>query len=299
MADYKKILITGDTGFVGRYLKDYLETRFPDISISGFARSRGQDIKNYDQVYAAIEKKDLIINLAGTSDINKSWNNPKEAIDTNSFGAVNVFKAAAKNGIPVVHLSSAEVYGNNLHPGHPMSEEHPLHPRHPYGISKKAAELVAQDLISQGKKIIVLRPFTLYGDGSSEPLEKFIPKLVRNALSDKDLPVENNGELKRDWVFIEDLAEAIWKAQNARPGFYNICTGLSHSQNQVATTILHEVKKINPSNKSRIVNLPLKRELNLIQEHRGDPSRFFEETGWRAPTTIEKGIKKCIQFYLT
>lgn len=298
MADYKKVLVTGDTGFVGRYLKNYLETRFPEVSFSGFTRSRGQDIRNYEQVLAAVQGQDLIINLAGTSDVKRSWTNPKETIDINAFGAVNVFKAGVKFGIPVIHLSSAEVYGINLRPGHPLSEEHPAHPRHPYGISKKAAELYAENLISKGHHVTVLRPFTLYGDGSSETLEKFIPMLVRNALLGKNLPIEGDGELIRDWLFVADLAEAIWQARLVKPGFYNICTGTAYSQNQVAMNILHEIKKIIPDNKSHIITLPHRKQINEIKEYHGDPSKFYQETGWRASTTLVDGIKKIINFYL-
>lgn len=295
---FKNILITGDTGFIGRNLKNFLQKNCQEVSVSGFTRSKGRDIRNYNQILEAVKNKDLIINLAGTATIGYSWKNPRQAVDIDAYGATNVFKACDIAGIPVVHISSAEVYGTNLHPGHPMSENHPLHPRHPYGIAKKAAEIFAQKKIAQGQPIIILRLFTQYGDGSLEPLEQFIPRLIRNAISGKDLPIEGNGEIIRDWVFVSDTADAIWSSINAKPGFYNVCTGESFTQNQVATKILCEVKK-HLKTKSRLVNLLHRQNFNEIKEQRGDPSRFFEETGWRAKTSLNDGIEKCIKFYLS
>ena len=186
---FKNVLITGDTGFIGRHLKNFLQKTCPEISISGFTRSAKQDIRNYEQILATLHGKDLAINLAGTATIDYSWKNPKQTVDTDAYGAINFFKACAKFDIPAIHISSAEVYGTNLHPGHPMSENHPLHPRHPYGVAKKAAEIFAQKMINQGQFITILRLFTQYGDGSSEPIERFIPRLVRNALLGKSIPV--------------------------------------------------------------------------------------------------------------
>lgn len=293
---FKNILITGDTGFIGRHLKKFLEKNEPEISLSGFSRSSGQDIRDYEQIRAGIYGKDLVINLAGTSTVVNSWKNLKHTVDTDAYGAINIFRACADSGIPVIHISSAEVYGSNIHPGHPMSENHPLHPRHPYGIAKKAAEVFAEKLMNRGHSIAVLRLFTQYGDGSQEPLERFIPFLVRNALSGKDLPIDGSGQAMRDWVFISDTAEAIWNARLSSSGFYNICTGLASSQNQVATKVLHEVKKLT-NTRSRLINLPRRQNFNEVREQIGDPSKFFEETGWRAPTTLEEGIKKCVEFY--
>ena len=293
---FKNILITGDTGFIGRHLKNFLRETEPEISISGFTRSAKQDIRNYEQILEAVRGKELAINLAGTSTVNYSWKNPKQTVDIDAYGAINFFKACGKLGIPAIHISSAEVYGTNLQPGRLMSENHPLHPKHPYGVAKKAAEVFAQNMFTQGQPITVLRLFTQYGDGSSEPLERFVPRLTRNAILGKDLPVEGDGEIIRDWVFVSDTAGAIWASRNAQPGFYNICTGQSFSQNQVATKILHAVKN-KFKTRSRLVNILHRRNFNETREQQGDPSRFFEETGWQAPTSLDEGIEKCIKFY--
>lgn len=293
----KKLLIIGDTGFVGKYLKKVIETNSPSTTISGFNRSSGYDIRNYENVSRMVTDNDLVINLAGTSDIQKSWKNIKETISIDAYGAVNVFKACASAKVPLIHISSSEVYGQNLHPGHPISENHPMHPRHPYGIAKKAADMAAQNYIDKGNYIVILRPFTLYGEGTEEPLEKFIPHLTRNAILGKDIPVEGNGDIKRDWVFVGDLAEAIWLAQNAIPGIYNIATGVPHSLNQVATIILHETKKILPT-KSRIIQLSYKKNINEAAELIGDPTKFYTATGWRNSITLAEGVKKYINYYL-
>lgn len=287
-----KVFITGRSGFVGVALDHYLR-QFPEVEIRGFNRRDGGDIRDFNSVLAAAYGSDLIINLAALSHVDYSWIKPFDYYQTNGIGAVNVMEVAKLLGIPLIHISTSEVYGTNQNPGQPMSETHPIKPHYPYSEAKAMADFAAQNRIAVGQKIVVLRPFNQYGSGSFQTVEKLIPKLVKQAVAGQDITVYGDGQSTRDWVFVADTAEAIWLAKDLKPGVYNICTGKNYSALQVAELVRDLVGL---GVKIKLVPFPPVRP-NEVREHLGDNTKFYEATGWKPKVSLEEGIKRSIAFY--
>jgi len=290
------VLITGHTGFIGHHLVRHIQRLDPDVRLEGFYRSSGENIRDYAPLLSRVRAVNLVINLAGTSRPDRGWSNPHETYETDALGAITIMEACKNSNVPLIHISSSEVYGTNIHQGYPMPESHPLHPKNPYGVAKKASDEAALTYIDDGVPIALLRLFTPYGTGEVDPFHHFIPRLVRQAITGGDLPVTDGGVRRRDWIFAEDIAEAIWEARNASPDVYNIARGVLYSDLEVALLVLKEVKEVFPT-KSRILPLSSQTPLNDPLEQLGDPVRFFEETGWHAHTSLEEGIRQCIAFY--
>ncbi|MBI2637314.1 MAG: NAD(P)-dependent oxidoreductase [Candidatus Sungbacteria bacterium] len=291
-----KVLVFGSTGFIGQHLMRHIAENRSDSSVACFNKSGGNDIRDYASVFSFVKKADLVINLAGSPVNDRGWSRIKKTLETDGLGAAHILHASRATNTPLIHVSSAEVYGTNVHPGRPMPEEHPLHPKNPYGVAKKTAEETAFALMRAGAPIRVLRLFNPYGTGDTKSAD-FIPRLVRQAITEGNLPLSNNGIRRRDWIFAKDAAEAIWASRNARPGVYNIARGVFYSDMEVARLVQREVRSAIRT-KSRVVSLPCQTPVNEPLEQYGDPSRFFEETGWHARTSLEEGIRHSINFYL-
>src|SRR5439155_705099 len=108
--------------------------------------------------------------------------------------------------------SSSEVYGTAE--SDPMDEEHPLNPRSPYAATKAGADRLAYSyFVTYGLPIVILRPFNNYGP--RQHWEKVVPRFVTSALSDEPLTVHGDGHASRDWLYVEDAAEAIVAAIEA------------------------------------------------------------------------------------
>lgn len=291
-----RAFITGRSGFIGVALDHYLRD-YPEIGIRGFNRRDGGDIRNFQAVLAAAYGSDLIINLAALSHVDYSWIKPFEYYETNGIGAINVMEVAKILGIPMIHISTSEVYGTNQVPGHPMSENHPIHPHYPYSEAKALADFAAQNRIALGQNIVVLRPFNQYGSGSFQTVEKLIPKLVKLAVGGKDLTIYGDGQSKRDWVFVEDTAEAIWRAKDLKPGVYNVATGKNYSTNEVAKMVLKLVneKKKTPSKIVRVPFPPVRP--NEVRELLGDNTKLYEAISWKPKISLKEGISRSVDFY--
>ena len=248
-AHSSSILIVGDTGFIGAHLKRHISTFSPETAVFGFSRSAGHDVRNFEQISDAVRGKDFVINVAGTPEIHHGWHNIKHIMDVDAIGSINIMKACVRSNVPLIHISSADVYGTNLKPGTPMAEDHPLRPKSPRGVAKRAVETVAMNLIHNDVPVRVLRLFTPYGtehpsDMRHRRYNYFVARVIRACARGEDIIVEEDGDRAMDWVCIDDVVEAIWQARFAQPGVYNIASGRSHSFNQIAQLAVEQAKKI-------------------------------------------------------
>src|SRR5205823_6566036 len=142
-------------------------------------------------------------------------------------------------------ISSSEVYGTAL--TDPMDEEHPLNPRSPYAATKAGADRLAYAyFVTYGLPIVILRPFNNYGPRQHP--EKVIPRFVTSALMDEPLTVHGDGHASRDWLFVDDDAEAIEAAIEADLGtvageVINVATGVDISVSEIADLVLERLGK--------------------------------------------------------
>src|SRR5215210_7323862 len=172
------------------------------------------DIRDVDDVKAALRGVDVIVNAAAESHVAKSIEEGgSEFVTTNVEGTQVLLDAIRRSPVErFILFSSSEAYGTAL--SAPMDEEHPLNPRSPYAATKAGADRLAYSYwTTYGLPIVIVRPFNNYGP--SQHPEKVIPRFVTCALQDEPLTVHGDGHASRDWVFVDDVAEAIEAAISA------------------------------------------------------------------------------------
>jgi nucleoside-diphosphate-sugar epimerase len=293
------VLITGD-GFLAYNIYHYLRNTDDKLKIWNYTLHNGQDILDYKTLEKAVEGKDLVIHTAALThvdfSINKAREDRKMFIDVNHKGTFNVLEACREHKVKMIHISSSEVYGKNLYPGIPMTEEHSLIPMSgSYAVSKAAADMecrVAYEVF--GQDVIIIRPFNLYGFAQS--IEKLIPRFLIQASCGLPLTINGSGEQTRDYLFAVDCAEAIWMSKDLPAGtILNIGTENAYSINDIADLIIETVKAKYPSRKVYVSNTNPRP--NDLEELRGSYKRINELTGWEPKNLLPQGIAKVMEWY--
>jgi UDP-glucose 4-epimerase len=221
--------------------------------------------------------------------VQASFESPIEFALVHVGGTSVVLEATRKLGIRrFVYISSAEVYGRTERL--PVAEDHPLEARSPYAAAKIGAEQFVQaSTFSTGIEAIVLRPFSIYGPGSS--CQSLIGTILRQA-RDQDCLTLNDLRPVRDYCHVEDLAEAVVRACTApTSGFcvVNVGTGLGTSVIDLARLILSALGRDIPVREAPGSRRPPESEIyHLI----ANPRKAYEVLGWKAEVTLQAGLKQ-------
>jgi len=165
------------------------------------------DICNPLDLDEAMPGHDVVVNFAAESHVDRSITGAADFIQTNVYGAQQVFDAALRHRVPrVVHISTDEVYGS-IEEGS-FTEQSPLQPSSPYSATKAGADLlVASYRHTYGLEALICRGSNNYGPYQYP--EKLIPLMILNALHGDRLPVYGDGMQVRNWIYVEDFARAI------------------------------------------------------------------------------------------
>src|SRR5205814_1322808 len=172
-------------------------------------------------------------------------------------------------------ISSSEVYGTAERAS--MDEEHPLNPRSPYAATKSGADRLAYAYyVTYGLPIVIVRPFNNYGPRQHP--EKVVPRFITQALQDEQLTVHGDGHASRDWLYVDDDAEAIEAViaaplENVAGEVLNVATGTDISVNDIADAVLDALGK--------------PRELHVIALDREPSSPGFRYADRRAIVSAE------------
>src|ERR687885_587194 len=200
------------------------------------------DIRDADLVREVVAEVDVIVNAAAESHVEKSIaEGAREFVTTNVEGTQILLDAIRDAPVErFILFSSSEVYGTAERA--PMDEEHPLNPRSPYAATKAGADRLAYAyFVTYGLPIVIVRPFNNYGPRQHP--EKVIPRFITQALRDEPLTIHGDGHASRDWLYVDDDAEAI-EAVIAAPleavagEVLNVATGVDISVNDVAEAVL-------------------------------------------------------------
>lgn len=276
-----KVLLTGASGFIGKTLSSYLEKL--GYQVLKFTRELG-DIANKTS-WESIEKTEFVIHLASRNFVPDSWKESSEFLESNVVGTSRALEYAKIHNAKTIYVS-AYLYGTPT--DLPINENHPISPNNPYALSKFLAEEVCKfhaNFLEQS--ITILRLFNVYGPG--QRTEFLIPTLVSQCLNGNVISVLDL-KPKRDYVFIEDVLDAIQKGMNKAGGLqiYNIGSGLSYSVKE----IIDIIQKICGSNlpvKSQDVVRP-----NEINDVVADISRARKNLGWIPKSDIFEGLNHTI-----
>ena len=277
----KKILITGGSGFIGRKLIARLaEEKYEIIAPSH------SDL-NVSEHGCYSKYKDLnishVVHLAARTFVPESWEIPDEFIKTNVMGTVRTLEFCKENGCKLTYLSSY-VYGSpdKL----PVNEECEVQPANPYALSKIMAEDVCRFYNkNMDIEMTIFRPFNIYGFG--QDINFLLPILVDQVLKSGDTIQVQTLPPKRDYIYIDDVVDAICKSLEFTSGYnlYNLGYGQSFSVEEVIDLL----QKIAGTNK-KIVSKNESRK-NEIMDVVADISAIKREWNWSPKVSLENGLR--------
>jgi dTDP-glucose 4,6-dehydratase len=324
----RNILVTGGAGFIGshavrRFIRNYPDytivnldkltyagnlENLKDIEGSSNYHFEKADILDIERVVELFRKYEIdgVIHLAAESHVDRSLHNPAEFAVTNVIGTINLLSAAQTawqedyEHKVFYHISTDEVYGSADH-GSYFTESTPIDPRSPYSASKASSDhFVTAFNNSYGLPTIISRCSNNYGPYQFP--EKLIPLMINNVRLNKPLPVYGEGTNIRDWLFVEDHANAIDRIfhKGERGSVYNI-GGNNEWKNIDLVRLL-----------CRIMDHKLGREegesarlITYVKDRPGhdlryaiDASKVISETGWRPETAFDAGLAKTVDWYL-
>ena len=329
----KRILVTGGAGFIGSavclHLVKELGHRIIVVDkltyagrLSNLEEIADNALYSFHQLdicdrvamlkLMQSEKVDGIMHLAAESHVDRSIDGPGEFIITNVVGTFNLLEAARsyygslagdkKQGFRFHHISTDEVYGDLPFDNSQFTEETPYNPSSPYSASKASSDFLVQAWHhTYGLPVVISNCSNNYGPRQFP--EKLIPLMINTALQGKPLPVYGNGMNVRDWLHVEDHAEALalifLKGQNGRS--YNVGGDAERTNIDVVKAICAQLDQKRPRNDgskhSDLIGYVNDR-LGHDRRYAIDCSRIRNELGWQPKHNFEQGLSETIDWYL-
>ncbi|MGI0021816.1 MAG: SDR family NAD(P)-dependent oxidoreductase [Nitrososphaeraceae archaeon] len=295
-----KLVVTGGAGFIGSHIVKYLVNNGHDVvvvdnlyrgNIENLKEIKNEidflkiDISDREKMRNVVRNADGVLHQAALTSVQESFNNKEEYQRVNVDGTENIFKLAKEYGFKVVYASSSSVYGNPV--TIPILESFERKPINPYGFTKLEDEYLAEKYSKSGAQIIGLRYFNVYGKGQTIDYAGVITKFIENITSHKPPVVYGDGTQVRDFIFVEDVAEANLVAMKSAVdhALINIGTGVATSISELADMLI------------RLSGLSLKPTYDKPRE--GDVKASQADTklakkllSWQAKTSLEDGLRK-------
>ena len=314
----QKILVTGGLGFIGSNLIEYLiKKKYFIINIDKITYSSNfyninefKNSKNYKFIKCDIKNKKIekiffkykpecIFNLAAETHVDRSIDNPEKFMQTNIMGTFNFLECfkrfTHKHKSKLIHVSTDEVYGDIL-VGR-SKENHRYQPSSPYAASKAASDhLVSSYVRTYNIPAIVTNCSNNYGP--KQHPEKLIPKLIYNILNGKPLPIYGDGKNSREWIYVNDHCDALYKIfKKGKIGeFYNIGSNKNLNNIEVSKKLLNVSKKI--------IKLNKKTKISFIKDRPGhdlryalDSKKIKKNLNWKPKISFDEGIKLTFTWY--
>jgi dTDP-glucose 4,6-dehydratase len=325
-----KILVTGGAGFIGSAVirlailqghsvvnVDILTYAACLKNIESVSNSPKYffeqiDIRNRSDIDHVFEthKPDAVMHLAAESHVDRSIDAPNDFIETNINGTFNLLEASRShwqalkkpNAFRFLHVSTDEVYGTLPNDSSfKFTENTSYSPRSPYSASKASSDhLVRAWNETFGLPTLLTNCSNNYGPFHFP--EKLVPVTILNALAEKPLPIYGNGSNVRDWLYVEDHADALLLVlgEGEVGRSYNIGGENERSNLDLVKTICEIMDRIKPRAHGSYKEL-----ITFVADRPGhdaryaiDPSRIRHELGWRPQMTVEMGLEKTVQWYL-
>jgi dTDP-glucose 4,6-dehydratase len=310
----KRVLVTGGAGFISSNVIHHLlaHTSHEVISLDSLTYAGNLenladvmsherlsfvhgDIRDASLVAELVAGVDVIVNAAAESHVEKSIEEgASEFVTTNVEGTQILLDAIRRAPVErFLLISSSEVYGTAETA--PMDERHPLEPRSPYAATKAGGDRLAYSYyVTYGLPIAIVRPFNNYGPRQHP--EKVVPRFVTQALTGAPLTIHGDGHASRDWLYVDDHAEAIEALIEAPVDaiageVVNVATGVDISVAEIADLVLEAVGETS-SEKVHVPERP-----GQVDRHIGSTEKMAALTGWRSRTAFADGLERTVAWY--
>jgi dTDP-glucose 4,6-dehydratase len=325
-----KLLVTGGAGFIGSavvraaiargdevvcldaltYCAN-LENLAPVAASPRYAFERA-DIADGSATSAILARHqpDAVLHLAAETHVDRSIDGPMAFVHTNVLGTAALLQslrgywealpADRRERFRLVHVSTDEVFGE-LGPEGRFDEASPYAPSSPYSASKAAADHMVR---AWGRTFGLPAVVTNCGNnyGPYQFPEKLIPVVILGALDERPIPLYGRGENVRDWLYVEDHAEALLCVADAgQPGETYCVGGESEIANHALVEIIcAELDKIRPRAQGRYADLitPVADRPGHDFRYAIDPSKLRRELGWSARTPLDGGLARTVRWYV-
>ena len=303
-----KILITGGTGFQGSNLASELMNDGWEVNILNLHSEKNLTnverfkLQSANIFWGSINDKhivqdsmngvDIVIHTAAKIHVDDSIKNPTDYFYTNVMGTNNVLEIARKQNIPVIHVSTCEVYG---YQDNDLTEDCPLMPRSPYAASKAGADRMAYSYhTTYDMNVCIVRPFNVFGPGQKDgECGAVIPRWTTDLLNQRNITIYGNGNQSREFIHIADLVKAYKKIINIMLNnnklagqVINVGTGIDVTVNELA-------KKLTTNMGGKIKYGP---------SRPGEVKRFISNSdkmkslGWKPEVSLDQGIENYLQW---
>jgi dTDP-glucose 4,6-dehydratase len=310
----KRVLVTGGAGFIPSNFIRHLLAKTPYDVVSLDALTYAGNLENLADVMSherlsfvqgdirdaalvreVVANVDAIVNAAAESHVEKSIRDGgSQFVRTNVEGTQILLDAIRETPVErFILISSSEVYGTAV--SDPMDESHPLNPRSPYAGTKAGADRLAYSyFVTYELPIVIVRPFNNYGPRQHP--EKVIPRFITQALQDEPLTLHGDGHATRDWLYVDDDAEAIEAVIEApldsiAGEVLNLATGVDISINDIADKVLDTLGK------PRSLREHVPERPGQVDRHIGSTEKARALTGWHARTPFDEGLARTVAWY--
>lgn len=305
----RKVLVTGAGGFIGSHLAETLVCA--GASVRAFVRYNSRndlgwleyvdpqilgeidvfrgDLINPEAVQGGVEGCDTVLHLGALIPIPYSYQHPREFVDANVTGGLNVFEACRRLGVRrLVHTSSSETYGTAQRV--PIDEDHPLNAQSPYAATKVGADQLALSYkVSFDLPVVIVRPFNTYGP--RQTARAVIPTIISQALA-QDTIALGSTTTTRDFLYVADTVAGMMRCAEVdgiEGEVINLGTGTEVTIAELVERALRVLGKDVPVSEDAERLRPADSEVERLL---ADPAKAKRLLGWRSTVDLDEGLRR-------